>query len=737
MELENLNESQKRAVLETEGPVMILAGAGSGKTRTLISRIQYLLTEKHISPYQILAVTFSNKAAREMRERLAQVTSYDIGTFQLTTFHAFCAKLLRMESAYLGLSKNFTIYDGGESLSIAKALLARHGISQKEMSPYEVLNYVEHLKNAGFYVGSDRHQEVELDPKLHPFFTEYEAELFKSNAVDFGGLLTGVVQLFHRFPDVLKKYQNKYKYILVDEYQDTNRAQFELINLLSSEHRNVCVVGDEDQSIYSWRGADIRNILDFEQIFPEVKLIKLEQNYRSSKTIIEAATVLISQNQERKGKTMWTENPHGDAILITECRDDRVEADFVTKEIKKIIDNGTSPQDIAVIYRNNSQSRVLEDALRKEKINYHIVAGIKFYERKEIKDMLSYMRVVVNRKDSLAFTRIINTPARGIGTTTLRKLEDEAIRLNLSLYEVVDHMIQHPQDFKHISLSTKVASSLRSLVHLINEVQVLETTTPQPTFSYEKLLHESGYLEFIKSDKSYEGASRLENLEELLSAIKYFEQENSDASLVKFLESVTLDSDDGETSQGWITLMTAHGSKGLEYPYIFLIGAEENLFPSFKSLEQGARGIEEERRLFYVAMTRAMKKLFITFAQSRMLWGTVRFNGPSTFLNELPKDKYLWKMEEGIQKQQWDDSPQMFPDYDGDAVFSEKTFYQSKSPAPKGKFPKGSKIQHALYGSGTVIDAEGLGDDEKVHIQFRDGVKKKFLVKFAPLELLK
>jgi len=438
MNLNFLNESQKEAVLMTDGPVMILAGAGSGKTRTLVARIQYLLEDKNISPFQVLAVTFSNKAAREMRERLAHNTQVNVGALNVTTFHAFCAKVLRMEAVYLGLSKNFTIYDDGESQSIIKALLTKRGINQKELSPYTVAAYIDGLKNLGYYVGLPRSPDVEKfaeDKRLFDLFIDYEAELHRSNAIDFGGLITGVLNLFRSFPEVLLKYQQKFKYVLVDEYQDTNRAQFELIQQLSHLHRNVCVVGDEDQSIYSWRGADIRNILTYENVFPEAKLIKLEQNYRSSKKIIEAASEVISRNMARKGKQMWTNNDEGDEIRIVECRDDKAEADFVGQEIRKLHQEGVSLKDIAVFYRNNAHSRTIEDALRKEKFPYRVVAGIKFYDRKEIKDMISYMRIVVNKKDSLALTRIINTPARGVGATSLRKLEDEAVRIGISLFE--------------------------------------------------------------------------------------------------------------------------------------------------------------------------------------------------------------------------------------------------------------------------------------------------------------
>ena len=744
MNLDFLNESQRQAVLMTDGPVMILAGAGSGKTRTLVARIQYLLEDKRVSPFQVLAVTFSNKAAREMRERLASNTEINVGALQVTTFHAFCAKVLRMEATYLGLSKNFTIYDDGESHSIIKAILNKRGINPKELSPYTIAAFIDGLKNLGYYIGLTRSAEVEKfaeDKRLFDIFLDYEAELHRSNAVDFGGLITGVLNLFKSYPEVLQKYQQKFKYVLVDEYQDTNRAQFDLILQLSQHHRNLCVVGDEDQSIYSWRGADIRNILDFENVFPEAKLIKLEQNYRSSKRIIEAASEVIARNVARKGKQMWTDNEEGEEIRIIECRDDKAEAEFVGQEIRKLYQKGISLKDVAVFYRNNAHSRTIEDALRKEKFPYRVVAGIKFYDRKEVKDMISYMRVVVNKKDSLALTRIINTPARGVGATSLRKLEDEAVRLQLSLFELIEKIVDAPADFKHLSLSGKVNSAINQLVHLIQEVQILESQNHSPSFSYEKLLNESGYFEVLKADKSYEGAARLENLEELMSAIKQFEDSETEPTLVKFLETITLDttvSEDGSSDQ--VSLMTVHGSKGLEYPFVFLIGIEENIFPSYKSLEVGPTAIEEERRLFYVAMTRAMKQLTITFAQGRLLWGSLKFNGPSQFLQEIPSQYYKWDFYQTGSKKAQFDSYSKYDDFDQtpshqDDVYHTEKVYQSKRPVvTSANYPSGSKIIHALYGEGTVLDSEGMGQDEKVTIMFRDGIRKKFMVKFAPLQ---
>lgn len=744
MDLANFNPAQQDAVRTTEGPVMILAGAGSGKTRTLIGRIQWLLEERNLSPFQVLAVTFSNKAAREMRERLAQVTKFDIGAFQVTTFHSFCARLLRSEANYLGLSKNFTIFDDGESNSVAKAVLARKGISPKDIAPNTVCWFVDNVKNLGWYPGASIEAEARAladDPRLWDLLIEYESELHRSNAVDFGGLITGVLQLFQQYPEVLERYQRRFQYVLVDEYQDTNRAQFNLVRLLGERHQNVCVVGDEDQSIYSWRGADIRNILDFEKVFPSAKLIKLEQNYRSSKKIIDAAAQVIGHNSERKGKNIWTDNPEGDAIQIMECRDERSEGEYIAQEVKRLLKQGEQGSDMAIIYRTNSQSRSIEDAFRKERISYHIVAGIKFYDRKEVKDMLSYMRVVVNPKDSLAFSRVINVPTRGIGTTSLRKIEDEAVRLNISLFEVVERIVAAPLDYKHVGLTAKVMSALGGLVSLIQEVQALEQgPNPLPSYSYEKLLHESGYLAALKADRSHEGAARLENLEELLTAIKQHEAATEQPTLLGFLETITLDNNNEEDAEASVALMTAHGSKGLEYPYIFLAGAEENLFPSYRSIEIGGTAIEEERRLFYVAMTRAMKRLTITFAQGRMLWGQLKFNGPSQFIAEIPKNFIEWNFfGTGPQTRMsnFDDHSQTHPDYDGDVYGGERVFQQKKvAPLKTSLYESGAKVLHALYGEGTVLESEGSGPDEKIMIQFRDGVKKRFMVKFAPLQRL-
>ncbi|MFZ8933139.1 MAG: ATP-dependent helicase [Bacteriovoracaceae bacterium] len=741
--LNNLNKGQKQAVLTTDGPVMILAGAGSGKTRTLVSRISYLLDKVQVSSHQLLALTFSNKAAKEMRERISRELDLDLGSLQVTTFHSFCAKLLRSEANYLGLSRNFTIYDTSETKAVIKSLLAKRGISSKELPPSEVLYYIDDLKNNGYYKDSNMELDYEVDTEdeYYEYYLEYEQELRRANAVDFGGLITGVLELFEKFPKVMNHYQERYKYILVDEYQDTNRCQFHLLKNLSEKTKNICVVGDEDQSIYSWRGADIRNILDFEETYPHAKILKLEQNYRSSKTIIEAASCVIERNSHRKGKKMWTDNSEGNSISIVECPNEQGEAEFVTTKIIEHAEKGIHLSDVAIFYRTNSQSRVIEDSLRKNNIPYRVVGGMRFYERKEIKDLLCYLRILVNEKDSLALARIINVPTRGIGATSLRKIEEKAVEENVSLWEMVELIVEKPENYSYLRLSSKIRSSLSEFANLIWECKTLDSNKEKPSVIFEKLLYESGYIESLKVTKNYEDQARIENLEELGSAIKQFEESASNPNILNFLETVTLDtnveSDEDQTQamKGEVSLMTIHGAKGLEFPLVFITGAEENIFPSFRSLEEGEMASEEERRLFYVAMTRAMKELFIVFAQGRMLYGQLKFNGPSRFIYEIPDKFYEWIKIGKFGQSYSDDFEESQDYYDPDEVVYQ-VGEERQVERPKSKFPKGKRVLHALYGEGKIISNDGLGNEEKVVIKFQDGVKKKFMVKFAPLTLL-
>ena len=737
--LEGLNQQQKAAVEHTDGPVMVLAGAGSGKTKTLVTRIAYLMGEKNVSPFRILALTFSNKAAREMRERISSMTGLDIGSLQVTTFHAFCARVLRQEADFIGLSRSFTIYDGSESKSLMKQVLGRKGIGPKELNPKDVLYYIEQLHHNGYWPGKVEH-ELDLD-QADPFYShylEYTEELHRSNATDFGGLITGVLELFSKYPDVLKRYQDRFRYILVDEYQDTNRCQFELVTLLASNHHNLCVVGDEDQSIYSWRGADIRNILDFEESFPKAQILRLEQNYRSSKNIIEAASHVIERNTQRKGKKMWTDNDLGESIQIIENESDKKEAEWIAKEIIRLSrKENVKFSDIAIFYRANSQSRMIEDALRNINIRYRVIGGIRFYERKEVKDLMAYLKLIVNPKDSLSLSRIINVPVRGIGATSLRKLEDEAIRSNQSLWEALESLVADFSKYSHIRMSAKVKSSLTSFVTFVQELISQNTQGAKASDLYERALHESGYWESLKAAKDHESLARMENVQELGNAIAQFEADREQGSLSEFLESVTLDTTEEEPNNlGDVSLMTVHGAKGLEFGHVFVTGCEENVFPSWRSLEDDSGADEEERRLFYVAMTRAMKRLYLTFARGRMLFGQLKFNGPSRFLIEIPKDYFQWINPDGKisskprSNKSFSDEDEFFEEYDDEPVI------QVARPQEVAKFPVGSKIRHGLYGDGKVLDCEGSGGEEIVVIKFIDGARKKFKVKFAPLSLI-
>ncbi len=744
--LDGLNKEQLAAVLKTDGPIMILAGAGSGKTRTLVSKIAYLMQEKEVPPYKVLALTFSNKAAKEMRDRISHTLSLDPSMIKVTTFHSFSSQLLRREALNLSLSKSFTIYDQSESKAIVSALLYKRGISPKDLSPYEILDYIDEIKNNGYYLGSKRPDfSPDLSDEYYQYYVDYEHELHRANAVDFGGLITAVIELFDRFPEVLKTYVDRFDYVFVDEYQDTNRAQFILLKQLCDIKKNICVVGDEDQSIYSWRGADIRNILDFEKVFNDVEIFKLEENYRSSKNIIEAASILIDKNKARKGKKMFTHNQEGEKIDLIDCSSDKKEAAFIGDEVARLISSGESASDIAVFYRANHQSRMIEDVLLRHNIAYRVIGGIRFYERKEVKDMLAYLRVLVNSKDSLAFVRIINTPTRGIGATSVKKFEEEATRLNLSLWEMCCDLVEKPQNYSHIKLSGKAKSELVSLVNLLQEAKLMAQDSVLPSIIYNKLLQESGYLKSI-SGKDYESVARAENLKELLSAITQHEEQQRPATLTSFLETITLDNMAVENvvdefgkkiKNEEVSLMTVHGAKGLEFPYVFVAGCEENVFPSYKSLERGSWAIEEERRLFYVAMTRAMKKLYLSFAQGRYLFGRLTFNCASRFISEIPTEFFLKRkvIDDRFGSQKNSDYDYQDDSYDkaSDTIYSPTKVIHKFQQKIDYTYPKNSSVVHKLYGEGVALDSEGVGINEKVTVLFKDGTKKKFVVSFAPI----
>ena len=725
--MKHLNKAQEKAVLYCEGPMLISAGAGSGKTRAIIEKVLYLISEKNIFPSRILGLTFSNKAAKEMQERISQKIE---GTYTplITTFHSFCVRVLRAHAQALGLSKNFTIYTDSETKALAKQVLS----SQRgQINPQELLDFIESCKNKGYWthLDWDKRNRLSLEKKeekeiwhaltqseLWPFFVSFEAELLKSNAVDFGGLITGVLQLFGEYPDILKGYQEKYEYILVDEYQDTNRAQFLLISSLASLKKKICVVGDEDQTIYSWRGANFENFQDFSLTFPEYKEFLLEQNYRSSQQIIQAASEVIAHNQYRRPKKLWTENEEGTPIVVAGHFSDFEEARWVAERVSDLLKKGEDPYEISIFYRNNYQSRLLEDALREKKIAYRIVAGIRFYERKEIKDILSYLQVIYNPNDSLSLVRVINIPTRGIGTLTIKKLEGYALEHNLSLWATVSESSCEIE----LKLTPKIQQSLRTFVSLIKNCQKILEEQPSSLLRVFDYLYENlDYSQYLKNFKAVELKSRLENIQEFRRAIEQFCEKTERVSLGGFLENLSLDGlanirDEGEKKEKEVSLMTIHASKGLEFFYVFLTGVEENVFPSARSLYGIGHELEEERRLFYVAMTRAMKGLNISYSECRGMYGQQNYNGASRFIKEIPS-RYIKHV--GNKKKVMSDE-----DEDEEKIEEKQTI--------------GTWVEHPLYGKGKVLKIQGIGTEAKVTIRFSNGAEKKFYSEYlVPCEI--
>lgn len=741
-----LNPPQTDAVLTLAGPVLILAGAGSGKTRVLTQRIANLIAGGHAAADEILAVTFTNKAAREMEHRTFKILS-DLGVHLLeplwvSTFHSFCNRLLRQHITLLDYKPFFNIYDDSDQLSQIKKVMNALNISDKVHPAKAFRNRINSAKMLALGPNDvEKSSSLFLDQKSIEVYKMYEQEMKKANCLDFGDLLLKTYELFRMYPAVLEQLQDKFKYIMVDEYQDTNHIQYLIVQLLAKKHRNLCVVGDEDQSIYSWRGADISNILDFEKDFPEAKVVKLEENYRSTGTIVTAATQVIKNNTERKDKTLFTSNENGDLIQVREERNEYDEARWVVKQIQSMVNDGdASLSDFAVFYRTNAQSRVLEEQLRTLSVPYKIVGGVRFYERMEVKDILSYLKLIMNTTDDMAFKRIINTPARGIGKTTVEKIEEHSMKEKISLFEAAKRMI----DAKTFNAGT--TSKIRGFINLMEDL-VLQCQTMSLLDFYSVVVERSEYAQKLKAEESVEADARLQNLEELGNAISQFEKERKgEATLQNFLEEMALVSDidslDDELNS--VTLMTLHISKGLEYPFVFVVGLEENLFPSGRANDdEDESSIEEERRLAYVGMTRARKKLFLTHARTRKVWGQEQFNAPSRFLKEIPANlvhqttaietpRFVSRMAQMTSSvspsngsfgrlSNFDDESQNFPDY-------EENFSSSAD------FQKGMRVRHPTFGVGSVFQTEGNGDQQKVSVLFSDQTIKKFVAKYARLE---
>jgi ATP-dependent DNA helicase UvrD/PcrA len=731
-----LNPQQLEAVEATEGPVLILAGAGSGKTRVITYRVAHLIENRGVRPEQILAVTFTNKAADQMKYRIRNLLRAPrSGDPLISTFHSLCVRILRREIEALSYSRDFTIYDEADQLQVVKAAMKDLKVDERLVTAKTIQSRVSYAKNHG------KTAQNLLDESWEPsweytanVFNEYEKRLRKSNALDFDDLLIKTVELFDKFPPAAEKYSRRFQYNMVDEYQDTNRQQYQLARHLTRVHENICVVGDEDQSIYSWRGADIQNILSFEKDFPRVKIIKLEQNYRSTKNILAAAGAVVANNEMRKGKTLWTQNPSGDLLTYMEAADAEEEAMYVAERILYHQKSDPSAR-IAVLYRTNFLSRILEEKLRRYNMKYRIVGGFSFYERAEIKDMISYLTVSLNPHDSVNLLRIINSPARGIGKTTTDTLEELAVERGTSIWDAIEISIREPR------LPMRTIRALEVFYRMTAEfVQGAEELSTSALL--EKIVHATKYIEMLQEEGTEESDSRIENIRELLTAAE--ESHERGEKLREFLDHAALVSDqDAYDERSPISLMTLHTAKGLEFPVVFIMGLEEGLFPHSRSIMEAPQ-LEEERRLFYVGMTRAEQKLYLSSARFRRYFGNMdhQVSEPSRFLPEIPQEL----IEEVGERRR---KPAV--KYEGtsyntvDAVMkilggSQKQSTPSyKPPAgknkPAGPWTLGTRVKHAKYGYGTILRTEGSGDDLKLTVSFISHGLKKMIAKYAELEI--
>lgn len=743
--LNGMNPKQKEAVVCTEGPLLLMAGAGSGKTRVLTHRIAYLIEEKGMNPWNILAITFTNKAAKEMKERVKDLLGREGEDVWVSTFHSMCVRILRRDVDHIGYSRNFTIIDASEQLTLMKRVLKELNIDPKKYDPRSILGTISNAKNA-LQTPAD-YQDLQGD-----FFEQivgrcyevYQKELRQNQCMDFDDLIMNTIRLFRENPDALAFYQNKFQYIHVDEYQDTNHAQYTLVNMLAARFKNLCVVGDADQSIYGWRGADMQNILDFEKDYPEAEVILLEQNYRSTKTILEAANQVIQNNRNRRDKNLWTENQEGPRIKYYRGQTERDEGQFVVREIQNQMANeGRNYGDFAVLYRTNAQSRAVEDILVKSNIPYTMVGGHKFYDRKEIKDILAYLSAIANPDDSLSLERIINVPKRGVGPGSLDKLRQFAELHGFPLLEAA----------QNIELSTVTGKAAKELGKFGQIMAEFHQMIPYLTITEltEEVLEKSGYKDELRIQNTLESQARLENLEEFLTVTKEFDkqyenrsEEEGDApedKLSIFLNDLALFSDldnyEEETTQ--VTLMTLHAAKGLEFPVVFLVGMEENLFPLSRSLMEESE-LEEERRLAYVGITRAEEKLYFTNAFSRTLYGRTQYNQPSRFVAEIASDLVEGTSARAAQPVQMNGSrgtfnPKVFkPVYQQAQPTKPAVSTKKETGGDAGNWKAGDKVSHKKWGTGTVVRVSGTAKDMELDVAFAQQGVKRLLAAFAPIE---
>ena len=733
--INELNPIQREAVLHTEGPLLILAGAGSGKTRVLTYRIAYLIKEKGVYPGNIAAITFTNKAAKEMKERIEKLVGEGSEGIWAGTFHSICVRMLRRDADKIGYTRSFVIYDSSDQLTLIKQCLKELNYNEKNFPPKAIQAEISKAKNE--LINSEQYSKKNQGDfrlsKTANIYSLYQKKLMQNNAVDFDDIIVKTIELFDKNLDILEYYQRKFKYILVDEYQDTNTAQYQLISLLAGFHQNLCVVGDDDQSIYGWRGADIRNILDFEKQYKQTKMIKLEQNYRSTQNILDAANNVISNNNGRKNKKLWTENESGEKINLFCAYDEHDEARFVTDKIVDSIKNeGTEYYDFAILYRTNAQSRVFEESLIRQSIPYRIIGGHKFYDRKEIKDIIAYLRVIQNSNDSVSSRRIINVPRRGIGDTTLDRIEQYANHNELSLFDSL--LIAEGVD--------RAQARLRQFVELINEFISKKEEMPV-TQLIEMILDKTGYMQELQNEGTVESETRIENLKEFKSVALEFEQKSEDQSLETFLAGISLisDLDNYQEKENAVVLMTLHSAKGLEYPVVFLCGMEEGIFPSFQSTIDEMK-IEEERRICYVGITRAMRTLFITHAKSRTLYGNTGYNSPSRFIREIPEN-LLFK--DGIKKNQ-NQVQTHKRNSDTESIFSQsfKEKFSSiatskdtgNSSNSSANYKVGDKVEHRKFGIGTILDVQPMGSDQMLKINFQGAGVKQLMAGFAAMKVV-
>lgn len=725
--LSSLNKEQQEAVKTTEGPLLVMAGAGSGKTRVLTHRIAYLIDEKEVAPHNILAITFTNKAAREMKERVEQLVGPASEAMWVSTFHSMCVRILRRDIERIGYERNFTIIDSSDQLTVMKQILKNLNIDPKSYDPRAMINQISQAKNELITVEMyAENANSYYEQQVAKIYDAYQKMLRKNQALDFDDLIMQTIHLFQRVPEVLTYYQRRFQYIHVDEYQDTNHAQYMLVKQLASRFQNLCVVGDSDQSIYRWRGADITNILSFEKDYPNAKTILLEQNYRSTKTILDAANAVIDKNKGRKPKNLWTDNEEGNNITYYQASTEREEAMYIVEKIQDMFaDKKYSPADIAILYRTNAQSRAVEDTLVKANISYQMIGGLRFYDRKEIKDIIAYLRLITNPDDDISFERIVNTPKRGIGATSIERLRAYATENDISFFQAV-----HEIDNTHVP--KRAAQALYKFVHQIdNLVQQQEFLTA--TDMVEQVLDVTEYEAALQAEGTLEAQSRMENLEEFKSVTQEFERVNEDRTLVNFLTDLALvadiDSMDEEADMEKITLMTLHSAKGLEFPVVFLIGMEENLFPHSRSLDDEEE-MEEERRLCYVGITRAEEELYITNAMMRTLYGRTQYNPVSRFIHEIP-ESLLEGMEQVKHTMFGSPSRQQIRPQQH---IRKKAVRPQSTGAENLDWKPGQKVEHKKWGTGTVVKVTNSGDDTELDIAFNapTGIKR-LLAKFAPI----